>query len=318
MFKLRDLDLSSKLKFILRKQKKYVGIEVDKDFCRVAILQKEIDSISFPILPFEFEIVKDEDQSGRILREEIESKGLTIKHANFSVPISETLFKNLKIPKAQDKELREAIEWNLREELGNPEVSTVYDYAVLAEEDGFFYLVIVITKSDMINRIFSIGEAAGIQPIVIDSVGISLINLALLQRDKVESHSKENNICIIHLDKNECYMLFSKDAITLQPLDFNIERYEQMSPDDKEREVIRLIEEINYFFLAINEPRIIYTSGFFVKYPEIKAYMQLRFGSRFFLEDLDPAIALGMDYRSSFPLQIFATPISLAYRGIEE
>lgn len=313
MFKLKMPGLS-----IGKRQKVFVGIEIDYDYCRVSALQKEGDVISLPIMPFEFDIPKDENQAGLILRDEISRRGLNIKYANFSVPISATLFKNVKLPKAQDKEIREAIEWNIKEDIENMRVSTVYDYSILSEEDGFLNIVTVISKLDVINRVFQIAENASIEPEIVDSVGTSLINLALLQKERVDSHREEKNICLIHLDKNDSFMLFSKDNITLQPLDFDIKNYDTLSPDEKEQEVIRLVNEINYFFLIINEPRIIYTSGFFVKYPEIKAYMQLKFGSRFILEDIDPAVTLNSEYSSSLSLQIYNASLSLAYRGIVE
>lgn len=299
-----------------KKQNVAVGIEVDFDFCRVSLLQRDGDSIVLPVMPFEFEVLEDEEQSGLILKEEITRRGLNIKYANFSVPISATLFKNIKLPKASDKELKEAVEWHIKEDVENIKASTVYDYSILSEEDGFLNIVAVITKSDVVNRIIQIAENAGIEPDVIDSVGTSLINLALLQKEKVESHREEKNICLIHLDRNDSFMLFSKDNIVLQPLDFDIKRYEILSPDDKEQEVARLINEINYFFLTISEPRIIYTSGFFVKFPEIKAYMQLRFGSRFILEDIDPVVALDVNYSGTFPLQVYNASLFMAYRGI--
>jgi type IV pilus assembly protein PilM len=97
----------------------------------------------------------------------------------------------------------------------------------------------------------------------------------------------------------------------------NFKLYEMLDPDAKEQEVMRLIKEINYFFLTLQEPRIIYTSGLFVNYPEIKAYTQLKFSTRFILEDLDPVLSLNIKYSGNFPIQIYNASISLAYRGIE-
>lgn len=316
MFKLNVPKIN--FKGFMVKQKIYVGIEVDYDFCRVSSLQKEDDVLNIPIMPFEFEITQDKDQSGLIIRDELSRRGLDVKYANFTIPVSATLFKNLKLPKASEKEIKEAIEWHIKEDIENLRTSTIYDYSILSQEDNFLNIVVVITKLDIVNRILNIAESAKIEPNIIDSVGTSLINLALMQKQKVENQKDEKNICLIHIDKNESYMLFSKDNIVLQPLDFDAQKYEVLSPDEKEQEVIRLINEINYFFLTINEPRIIYTSGFFVKYPEIKAYMQLKFSSRFVLEDIDPVVALGINYSGSFPLQLYNASLFSAYRGLVE
>jgi type IV pilus assembly protein PilM len=103
----------------------------------------------------------------------------------------------------------------------------------------------------------------------------------------------------------------------MQPIAINLDIYETLDPDAKEREVIRLIEEINYFFLTLQEPKIIYNSGLFAKYPEIRAYTQLKFSTRFILEDLNPLSSLNIKHDSNLPIQIYNTSISLACRGLE-
>lgn len=308
---------SLKFPSIGKQEKITIGIEVDYDFCRVSAISREDSVLSLPFMPFEFDILEDEDQSGLILKDELNRRSINIKTANFSVPISSTLYKNIRLPKASEKELKEAIEWNIKEDIENLKTSTIFDYAVLSEEEDFLNIVVVITKLDAVNRILAIAESAGIEPDIIDSVGTSLVNMALLQKTKIESHREEKNICVVHIDRNDSFILFSKDNIVLQPLDFDVKKYELLSADDKEQEVVKLINEINYFFLTINEPKIIYTSGYFVKFPEIKAYMQLKFSSRFILEDLDPLVALDIKYNGSFPLQLYNTSLFLAYRGIE-
>jgi len=132
-----------------------------------------------------------------------------------------------------------------------------------------------------------------------------------------EFGEEEKNICLIHLDKNDSYLLFSNNNVIIQPIEMNFKLYEMLDPDAKEQEVMRLINEINYFFLTLQEPKIIYTSGLFVKYPEIKAYTQLKFSTRFILEDIDSVLSLNIKYSGNFPIQIYNTSISLAYRGLE-
>ncbi|WP_028950016.1 type IV pilus biogenesis protein PilM [Sulfurihydrogenibium subterraneum] len=294
----------------------YNGIEVDTDYVRVGILKKENEIIEIPIMPFEFEVTGDNNQDGRILKDELERRGLKIKSASFSIPMSSVLYKTLHLPKVSEKELIDAIEWNIKEDIENFKAETHYDWDIISSDSEFLNILVVITKKEAIERIIEISEVSGVGVDIIDTVGTSLLNLALMQKGKIEKNREEKNICIIHLDKNDSFMIFSNNNLVLQPLDFNPRMYENFNPDEKEQEVIRLINEINYFFLTINEPRIIYTSGYFAKYPEIKAYMQLKFSTRFVLEDLDPVLALNINYQGSFPLGIYNNVISLAYRGL--
>lgn len=306
------------LSLLHKKTKLYTGIEVDYDFIRVSILEKnEKDQTVFSLMPFEFEITGDNQQDGLILKEEIEKRGLEIKNANFSIPSSSLLFKNLKLPLLSEKEIKDAIEWNIREDIENLKSETIYDYSILNKEQNFFNILVVIAKKQQIQRILEISEEAKINVGIIEPSSISLLNMAHMQKNKVSKNKEEKNICIIHLDKNDSFMVFYNDnTLILQPIDFNSEVYKNLNPDEKEQEVIRLINEINYFFLTIQEPKIIYSSGFFAKYPEIKAYMQLKFSTRFILEDLDPVMAFDIAYKGNFPISIFNTSISLAYRGM--
>ncbi|MGB9766373.1 MAG: type IV pilus biogenesis protein PilM [Sulfurihydrogenibium sp.] len=303
---------------LMKKTKFYTGIEVDRDYIRIGLLQKDEDGFSLPIMPFEIHVSGDDEQDGKTLKEELERRGLNIKSAAFSIPVADVLYKTLTIPKVEEKELIDAIEWNIKEDIENfSKTKPHYDWDILSTEGEYQNVLVVITKEEAVNRILTIADKANINIDFIDTVGTSLLNLAFLQKDKIETNKKERNICIIHLDKSESFLLFSNNNLILQSLDFSPQVYGNLDTDEKEREVIRIINDINYFFYSINEPKIIYTSGYFVRYPEIKAYMQLKFSTRFILEDLDPVIALGLNYKGNYPLGIYNNVLSLAYRSVE-
>jgi type IV pilus assembly protein PilM len=300
-----------------KKNKLFTGIELDTDYARVTVLEKDNEDLIFSIMPFEIQLTGDNYQDGLILRQEIERRGLNVKIANFSIPVSAVLIKNLKLPKVSEKEMIDAIEWNIKEDIENLKVETVYDYSIINEDKDFYDIVVVITKINQINRVLEVAENAKIKVDIIEPSATALLNLAFLQKEKVEKNREENNICLIHLDKNDSYLLFSNNNIIIQPIEMNFKLYELLDPDAKEQEVTRLINEINYFFYTLQEPKIVYTSGLFVKYPEIKAYTQLKFSTRFVLEDIDPVLSLDIKYNGNFPIQIYNTSISLAHRGLE-
>jgi hypothetical protein len=300
-----------------KKNKLFTGIELDTDYARVAILEKDGEDLIFSIMPFEIHLTGDNEQDGLILRQELERRGLNVKIANFSIPVSSVLIKNLKLPKVGEKEMNDAIEWNIKEDIENLRTKTIYDYSIINEDKDFYDIVVVIAKIEQIERVLEVAKNAKIEVDIIEPSATALLNLAFLQKEKIDRFKEEKNICLIHLDKNDSYLLFSNNNVIIQPIDMNFKLYEMLDPDAKEQEVTRLINEINYFFLTLQEPKIIYTSGLFVKYPEIKAYIQLKFSTRFILEDIDPALSLNIKYSGNFPIQIYNTSISLAYRGIE-
>ena len=300
-----------------KKNKVFTGIELDTDYARVSILEKDGEDLIFSIMPFEIQLTGDNEQDGFILRQELERRGLNVKIANFSIPVSAVLIKNLKLPKVSEKEMIDAIEWNIKEDIENLKAETVYDYSIIHEDKDFYDIVVVIAKNKQIDRVLEVAENAKIEVDIIEPSAMALLNLAFLQKEKVDKNKEEKNICLIHLDKNDSYLLFSNNNVIIQPIEMNFKLYEMLDPDAKEQEVVRLINEINYFFLTLQEPKIIYTSGLFVKYPEIKAYTQLKFSTRFILEDIDPVLSLNIKYSGNFPIQIYNTSISLAYRGLE-
>jgi len=300
-----------------KKNKLFTGIELDTDYARVAILEKDGEDLIFSIMPFEIHLTGDNEQDGLILRQELERRGLNVKIANFSIPVSSVLIKNLKLPKVGEKEMNDAIEWNIKEDIENLRTKTIYDYSIINEDKDFYDIVVVIAKIEQIERVLEVAKNAKIEVDILEPSATALLNLAFLQKEKIDRFKEEKNICLIHLDKNDSYLLFSNNNVIIQPIDMNFKLYEMLDPDAKEQEVTRLINEINYFFLTLQEPKIVYTSGLFVKYPEIKAYTQLKFSTRFILEDIDPVLSLNIKYSGNFPIQIYNASISLAYRGIE-
>jgi type IV pilus assembly protein PilM len=307
----------NKIKLPSLKNKLFTGIELDTDYARVSILEKDGEDLIFSIMPFEIQLTGDNEQDGLVLRQELERRGLNIKIANFSIPVSAVLIKNLKLPKVSEKEMIDAIEWNIKEDIENLKTETVYDYSIIHEDKDFYDIVVVIAKNEQIERVLEVAKSANIEADTIEPSAIALLNLAFLQKEKVDKTKEEKNICLIHLDKNDSCLLFSNNNVIIQPIDVNFKLYEMLDPDAKEQEAMRLINEINYFFLTLQEPKIIYTSGLFVNYPEIKAYTQLKFSTRFILEDIDPVLSLNIKYSDNFPIQIYNTSISLAYRGLE-
>lgn len=300
-----------------KKNKLFTGIELDTDYARVAILEKNGEDLIFSIMPFEIQLTGDNEQDGLILRQELERRGLNVKIANFSIPESAVLIKNLKLPKVSEKEIIDAIEWNIKEDIENLKTETAYDYSIIHEDKDFYDIVVVIAKNKQINRVLEVAKSANIEVDLIEPSAIALLNLAFLQKEKVGKNKEEKNICLIHLDKDDSYLLFSNNNVIIQPIDMNFKLYETLDPDAKEQEAMRLINEINYFFLTLQEPKIIYASGLFVNYPEIEAYMQLKFSTRFILEDINPVLSLNIKYSDNFPIQIYNISMSLAYRGIE-
>ncbi len=297
-------------------QKEAIGIQLSDDFARLAFLSKNHHSFHVKNPPFEVEFKKEE--AGFRIKEELLKRGIKIKTAAFSIPISSTLYKNLKLPKMSKKELKEAVEWNIREEVQNLKGSTVFDYAIISEEENSYNILVVIAKKSHIDFVLETAKEAGLKPDIIDSEGIALFNLALEQHKKSGGSEEDKSICIINLDRQDSYLIFRQNNIILQTLDFNVTKYNKASLEEREAIITKLINELNYFFLTFNEPSKLFTSGYLIDFPEINSYLKSNFGDKFEIEDIDPLMALNIKEKCEGICGHFSIPFSLAFEELNQ
>ena len=300
---------------IFSKEKNCLGIQFSKEFSKFAVLQKEGDGYILPTVPFEVVLPTDSEEAGNLIKDELLKRDISEVSVVAGIPPSSLFFKAIKLPKVKDNELKDAVEWNIREDINTIQGNTFYDFYIVSENEGVLDIIVVIAKLSDIDKIREICHYANLNLEIIDAEPISLLNLASYYLSNLGRQNQEENICIVHLDKNESYLSFSHKNIIVQSLNFDSVKYESMNPDERESAVESLVNEINYFFLTIHEPKTIFMSGDSFRFPEIKAYMQLKFGNRFELEDLDPVETLKLSYSGNIPLGIYNVPISLAFRG---
>jgi len=298
------------------RSKEILGIQYSETLFKVVAIKKEKNKISISEFPFEV-MIPEETPPGVAIKEALLSRSIKTKECVFSIPISYTLIKNIKLPSMPQKEIREAVEWNIREDLKAIKGETYFDFDIISEDDGFLNIVVVIAKLSDIEKLISIANDANLNLKIIDSSAIGLINLTLKQKEKIGDEEKEN-FCVIHIDKDESFLSFLQNGITVQTLDFNIKSYPNYDLTQKEEAVSKLINEINYFFLTVNEPKQIYLSGYFTEFPEIKTVLDDKFSDKFQIINLDPAIALDMAYLADEYKGPYNIPFSAALRGLEE
>ncbi len=297
-------------------QKEAIGIQLNDSFARFAILQKNHSSFHVKISPFEIEFKKEE--AGLKIKEELIKRGIKTKTAAFSIPISSTLYKNLKLPKMPKKDLKEAVEWNIREEIQSLKGSTVFDYAIISEEENSYNILVIIAKKSHIDFIFDTAKEAGLKPDIIDSEGIALFNLALAQHKEEGGSEEDKSLCVINIDKEDSYLIFKQNNIILQTLDFNVNKYNKSSLEEKEEMITKLINELNYFFLTFNEPSKLFTAGYLIDFPEINSYLKSNFEGKFEIEDISPLIALEIKEKCDGVCGHFSVPFGLAYEELTQ
>ncbi len=302
---------------IFRKTKLLAGVQLEQSLIRILVIDKE--NYTTYSQPIEYYLSEDEkDEIPEILKREL--LGLNINEpvdAVIGLPVSVSLIKNLKLPKMDKKDLLEAIEWNIKEEMQTIQGETTYDFDIIGEENDMYNIIVVVVKKADIEKLEEIEKSTGIRILHIDSNPISLINIAMLQKEKKGFTGEENNItCALYIDDEISYIIYYQNSLLSEKLSFKLKDFKTF--EESEPELTKLVNEINYFFLTVNEPSVIYLAGSILEYPDIKEYIQSKFIGKFAFIDIDPPEILGINYAGDKHPGVYAIPFGLIYRGMEE
>ena len=302
---------------IFRKTKYLAGIQIEENIIRVLVLDKE--NLTTYNRPLEIEFQNEDiDEIEEILVREL--LGLNINEpldAVIGVPMSLSLIKNLKLPKMDKKDLLEAIEWSIKEEMQTIKGETVYDFDIVGEENDMYNIIVVVAKKADIEKLEEIEKRTSIKILHIDSNPISLLNMASLQKERKGTIGEGENItCALYIDDFSSYIVYYQNGFSAEQLSFKLRDFKTF--EESEPELTKLINEINYFFLTVNEPSVVYLGGSILEYPDIKEYIQSKFIGKFAFIDLDPPEILGINYTGDKHPGVYAVSFGLLYRGIEE
>jgi len=214
-------------------------------------------------------------------------------------------------------EVKKEEEWNIKEEIQTIKGETVYDFAIVGEEEDMYNILVVVAKREEIEEIENLEKNSNITIKHIDSNLIALLNIAQLHKEKRGSLGEEDSIiCILHVDKDISYIVHFQNNISTQILNFNLSGYSSL--EENMAEVTKLANEINYFFLTVNEPSTVYISGEILEYPEIKEFIQTKFVGKFAFVDMNPAEVLDINYTGDKHPGVYSIPFGLIYRGLSE
>lgn len=309
--------MPSILSNIFRKTKLLAGVQFEGNVIRILVIDKE--NYTTYNQPVEYILSEEEKtQIPEVIKREL--LGLNINEpldAVIGLPLSVSLIKNLKLPKMDKKDLLEAIEWNIKEEMQTIQGETTYDFDIIGEEDDMYNIIVVVAKKTDVQRLEDIEKTTGIKIIHIDSNPISLINIASLQKEKKGAIAGDDNtVCALYIDYDISYIVLYQNGLSTETFSFKLKDFKTF--EESEPELTKLINEINYFFLTVSEPSVIYLAGPILEYPDVKEYIQSKFIGKFAFIDIDPAEILGINYAGDKYPGVYAIPFGLIYRGLEE
>jgi type IV pilus assembly protein PilM len=100
-----------------------------------------------------------------------------------TIPSTNLIIRNMELPVMEEKQLTEAIKWEAEDYLPYSVESATMDFKILSKQDETLQLLLVATKSDIIENIMSVFERLNLSPAVINVQPMALLSLLDYQQE---------------------------------------------------------------------------------------------------------------------------------------
>jgi len=137
-----------------------------------------------------------------------------VKHKKAIVrPTLSSLFiKHLQLPAVPDKELAEAIKWQVKEDVPYNLLQSVFEYSVIkriSKEDGakLVDVICVCAKEEEVKRWVLLTKQAGLACLAVGLLPFSYEKL----KQRYINDAKDKISCILHIDNDSCYIFIYRE-----------------------------------------------------------------------------------------------------------
>jgi len=168
-------------------KKEIIGLDIGSSAIKLAELREaqnryQLKNIGEALIPPEAIVNKVIINSGAVV-EAISTlvKDLGVKTKDVAISISghSVIIKKVSIPNMSEKELREAIPWELEQNIPHSIDNVNYDFQILPGEsqEGNMDVLIVAAKKDVTEDYIAVANEAGLNPVVVDVDVFALENM---------------------------------------------------------------------------------------------------------------------------------------------
>lgn len=168
-------------------KKEVVGIDIGSNSIKLAELKEtkkgyQLKSIGETLLPPEAivnKVITNRDAVSEAIYSLIEELRVKTKNAVISISGHSVIIKKVSIPKMSEKELREAVPWELEQYIPQSIEDVSYDFQILPGQtpEGNMDVLIVAAKKDITNDYIYVVNQAGLNPVVVDVDVFALENM---------------------------------------------------------------------------------------------------------------------------------------------
>ena len=164
---------------------KYTTIDIGSSFIKAAVISGNYNNIQVELANYRklpSGIIKD----GKItdnslvateLKGLLDEMDLKPKKIVTTIPTAHLITRNFEIPKLDEKELREALKWELDDVLTNSVEETTFDYMITSENKDSINVLVIAANDEIIRQYKSPFKELGIKAEVINIQPMALISL---------------------------------------------------------------------------------------------------------------------------------------------
>ena len=168
-------------------KKEVVGLDIGSNSIKLAELKEtkkgyQLKNIGETLLPPEAivnKVITNRDAVSEAIYSLIEELRVKTKNAVISISGHAVIIKKVSIPKMSEKELREAVPWELEQYIPQNIEDVNYDFQILPGQtpEGNMDVLIVAAKKDITNDYINVVTDAGLNPVVVDVDVFALENM---------------------------------------------------------------------------------------------------------------------------------------------
>ena len=168
-------------------KKEVVGLDIGSNSIKLAELKEtkkgyQLKNIGETLLPPEAivnKVITNRDAVSGAIYSLIEELRVKTKNAVISISGHSVIIKKVSIPKMSEKELREAVPWELEQYIPQNIEDVNYDFQILPGQtpEGNMDVLIVAAKKDITNDYINVVNDAGLNAVVVDVDVFALENM---------------------------------------------------------------------------------------------------------------------------------------------
>ncbi len=208
-------------------KKDIIGLDIGSSAIKLAEIKEtrkgyQLKNIGEAIIPPEAivnKIIINSDAVVEAVSSLIGNLGIKTKDAAISISGHSVIIKKVSLPQMSQRELREAIPWEIEQYIPHSVNEVNYDFQILPGEspEGNMDVLIVAAKKDIANDYIAVASDAGLNPVVVDVDVFALENMY-----EVNYPSSDEIVALINIGASVTNINILKEGVSIFARDITV------------------------------------------------------------------------------------------------